>query len=106
MTLEVVLFVGVALLFVLIEYAAISGLFAAIAGEQIEPCRRCHYLGLTVGGRIHAQGCPELLHERLLGAWRGWTKPMTGSLFPTPRTSVIGQTSRTSPRRLSSGTVG
>ncbi len=60
-----------AALFAAIELAAMTGLFAAAAGERVERCARCHHMGVTSGGVVHREGCPHRLGLHLSGSHGG-----------------------------------
>jgi hypothetical protein len=60
-----VAFVSV-LLLAATSLALFLGLVGGLAGERFERCPRCKHFGLTVGGRMHGDGCPSTLHRRLV----------------------------------------
>lgn len=60
-----------AALFAVVEMAAVTGLFAAAAGERVERCARCQRFGLTAGGVVHRDGCPQHMSAHLPGVHRG-----------------------------------
>lgn len=44
---------------ILVESCAVFGLLAAVSGEELARCPRCHHFGMTVQGQMHACRCPE-----------------------------------------------
>lgn len=69
MALEVIVFIVVVLVWAIIDWAAVVGLFGALMGERIERCPRCHHVGLTVDERIHEHGCPMGVREHASHVW-------------------------------------
>ena len=90
MALEVVLFVAVAVLFVVVECAAIAGLLLALGGGRLEPCSRCHRFWATVDGEIHEHVCRQrikVLLVRMQGGIR--IRTFARSTQPVARREVL-----------------
>jgi hypothetical protein len=67
----IAIFVFAALVWVLVEGAAVLGFFGALMNERIERCRHCGRVGLTSNHTMHPNGCPQTLVTRLRHAWVG-----------------------------------
>lgn len=51
-------------LFVLSAYGVMVGGEAALSGERIERCPKCHRRAWTTHGTVHPDGCPRSMRAR------------------------------------------
>jgi hypothetical protein len=65
MILMVIAFAAATLFWAIVEFGAIVCFYGFIAGERITRCPRCHHIGLTSEGSMHAHGCPIAAHHRM-----------------------------------------
>lgn len=68
-TLWAIALVLAGLLMAFTVYAAVIGVVGAFTGQGFTRCPRCHRYGLTPGERLHDEGCPPGIVERIRQGW-------------------------------------